>query len=408
MGFPALYMTGYGATASMLGLPDAGLATYSDMVGRAEMICSVAETPLIADADTGYGGLLNVQRTVRGYEAAGVAAIQIEDQEMPKKCGHTPGRRVVPAEEMVLKIKVAAEARRHPETMIVARTDARTALGLDEALRRARLYEEAGADVIFVESPESEAELERIGREVSKPLLANMVEFGKTPRVEAERLKKWGFDLAIYPGSGLQRGRRGDAPGLGAPQGQGHQHRHERAAIQWHARADGFPRSVGLREEVGAVNGKQFLEMLARLPARVWLQAILGLIGFVVLAVLGFAVIAGVAAVIVIAILAFKAKAVDPRPVCGGAAGRAAGASGPQGDRRAVRDRRQAQRRRPTLNRPGGVSARPLEAVDHEVLAGDEAGLRGGEEGHELRHVGGLAQAVEHDALLHLRAARSW
>ena len=161
------------------------------------------DTPLIADADTGYGGLLNVQRTVRGYEAAGVAAIQIEDQEMPKKCGHTPGRRVVPAEDMVLKIKVAVEARRHAETMIVARTDARTALGLDEALRRARLYEQAGADIIFVESPESEAELERIGREVQKPLLANMVEFGKTPRVEAARLKDWGFDLAIYPGLGF-------------------------------------------------------------------------------------------------------------------------------------------------------------------------------------------------------------
>jgi 2-methylisocitrate lyase-like PEP mutase family enzyme len=187
----------------MLGLPDAGLATYSDMVGRAEMICSVIDTPLIADADTGYGGLLNVQRTVRGYEAAGVAAIQIEDQEMPKKCGHTPGRRVVPAEDMVLKIKVAAEARRDPATLIVARTDARTGHGLDEALRRARLYEEAGADVIFVESPESEAELERIGREVEKPLLANMVEFGKTPRVEAGKLKQWGFDLAIYPGLGF-------------------------------------------------------------------------------------------------------------------------------------------------------------------------------------------------------------
>src|SRR3954463_5063675 len=127
MGFPALYMTGYGATASALGLPDAGLATYSDMVGRAEMICSITKTPLIADADTGYGGLLNVRRTVRGYEAAGGAAVQIEGQEMPKKCGHPPGRRVVPAEEMVLKIKVAVEARQHEETMIVARTDARTA-----------------------------------------------------------------------------------------------------------------------------------------------------------------------------------------------------------------------------------------------------------------------------------------
>jgi 2-methylisocitrate lyase-like PEP mutase family enzyme len=203
MGFPALYMTGYGATASALGLPDAGLATYSDMVGRAEMICSVIDTPLIADADTGYGGLLNVQRTVRGYEAAGVAAIQIEDQEMPKKCGHTPGRRVVPAEDMVLKIKVACEARRDAATMIVARTDARTTLGLDEALRRASLYAAAGADVIFVDSPESEAELERIGREIEKPLLANMVEFGKTPRVEVDRLKKWGFDVAIYPGLGF-------------------------------------------------------------------------------------------------------------------------------------------------------------------------------------------------------------
>jgi 2,3-dimethylmalate lyase len=172
-------------------------------VGRAEMICSVIDTPLIADADTGYGGLLNVQRTVRGYEAAGVAAIQIEDQEMPKKCGHTPGRRVVPAEDMVLKIKVASEARRDEATLIVARTDARTALGLDEALRRAKLYEQAGADVIFVESPESEAELERIGREVSKPLLANMVEFGKTPRTEVAKLRKWGFDLAIYPGLGF-------------------------------------------------------------------------------------------------------------------------------------------------------------------------------------------------------------
>ena len=230
MDFPALYMTGYGATASMLGLPDAGLATFSDMLGRAEMICSVTETPRIADADTGYGGLLNVRRTVRGYEAAGVAAIQIEDQEMPKKCGHTPGRRVVPAEDMVLKIRVAVEARRYDETMIVARTDARTGHGLDEALRRARLYEEAGADVIFVESPENEAELERIGREVSKPLLANMVEFGKTPRVDVERLKAWGFDMAIYPVLGLSVAaeamrlawthlkEKGTSDGVGVPQ----------------------------------------------------------------------------------------------------------------------------------------------------------------------------------------------
>jgi len=203
MDFKALYMTGYGISASHLGVADAGLVTYRDMVERARTIASGITRPLIADADTGFGGLINVRETVRGYEAAGVQAIQIEDQEMPKKCGHTPGRRVVPAEEMVMKIRVAADARRHAETMIVARTDARTAHGLDEALRRAKLYEEAGADVIFVESPESEAELERIGKEVSKPLLANMVEFGKTPRVEADRLKKWGFDIAIYPGLGF-------------------------------------------------------------------------------------------------------------------------------------------------------------------------------------------------------------
>jgi 2-methylisocitrate lyase-like PEP mutase family enzyme len=302
MGFHALYMTGYGATASMLGLPDAGLATYSDMLGRAEMICSVVETPLIADADTGYGGLLNVQRTIRGYETAGVAAIQIEDQEMPKKCGHTPGRRVVPAEDMALKIRVAADARRHEETLIVARTDARTALGLDEALRRARLYEEAGADIIFVESPESEAELERIGKEVSKPLLANMVEFGKTPRAEVDRLKKWGFDLAIYPVLGLSVAAEAMRLSFAHLKDSGTSVGDPLPQYQDIHGLMGFP------EVLGDMNGKQFLELLARLPARVWIQAILGLIGFIVLAVLGFAVIAGVAAVGLVLLLAFKAK----------------------------------------------------------------------------------------------------
>ena len=161
---------------------------------------------MIADADTGYGGLLNVRRTVRGYEAAGVAAIQIEDQEMPKKCGHTPGRRVVPAEDMVLKIKVAVEARRHEETMIVARTDARTGHGLDEALRRARLYSEAGADVIFVELPESEAELERIGAEVEKPLAR---QHGRVRQDAAHRgrpVEEMGLRHRDLSGPGLLRG----------------------------------------------------------------------------------------------------------------------------------------------------------------------------------------------------------
>ncbi len=202
-GFHAIYMTGYGTTASHLGLPDAGLATYTDMVGRAATFAGLCKTPLIADADTGYGGLLNVRHTVRGYEAAGVQAIQIEDQEMPKKCGHTPGRRVVPVEEMVLKIQVAVEARRSDDTLIIARTDARTTLGLDEALRRGEAYRTAGADIIFVESPESEEEIERIGKTIDAPLLANMVLAGRTPVVPAETLQKWGFNIAIYPGIGF-------------------------------------------------------------------------------------------------------------------------------------------------------------------------------------------------------------
>lgn len=203
MGFDALYMTGYGATASYLGLPDAGLASYTDMVSRVRQICELTHTPLVADADTGYGGLINVRHTVRGYEAAGAQGVQIEDQEMPKKCGHTLGRRVVPLEDMVLKVKVAVEARRHDDTLIVARTDARTTLGLDEALRRAEAYAKAGADIIFVESPESEAEMEKIGRTIDKPLLANMVGGGRTPVLPADRLKALGFAMAIWPGVGF-------------------------------------------------------------------------------------------------------------------------------------------------------------------------------------------------------------
>ncbi|MCH8189486.1 MAG: isocitrate lyase/PEP mutase family protein, partial [Proteobacteria bacterium] len=145
VGFNALYMTGYGVTASHLGLPDAGIATYTDMVSRIQSTKTISTTPLIADGDTGYGGLLNVQHTVRGYEAAGAAAIQIEDQEFPKKCGHLLGRKVIPMEDMVAKIKVAVDSRDSSDFLIIARTDARTALGLDEALRRAEAYDKAGA-----------------------------------------------------------------------------------------------------------------------------------------------------------------------------------------------------------------------------------------------------------------------
>jgi 2-methylisocitrate lyase-like PEP mutase family enzyme len=204
MGFDALYMTGYGTVASHLGLPDAGLASYADMVGRVEAMARMAGTPLIADGDTGYGGLLNVRHAVRGYERAGAAAIQLEDQEFPKKCGHTPGRRVVSAEDMVRKIAVAAEARTSPDFLIIARTDARGSLGLAEAIRRARAYAEAGADMLFVESPESEAEMAEIGRELGDmPLVANMVEGGRTPMLAPRRLAEMGYALAIYPVAGL-------------------------------------------------------------------------------------------------------------------------------------------------------------------------------------------------------------
>lgn len=201
VGFDALYMTGYGVTASHLGLPDAGLASFTEMASRAQTIATGTSTPLVADADTGYGGLLNVQRTVRGYEAAGVAAIQLEDQEFPKKCGHTEGRRVIPLADMVRKIEVAVESREDPDFLIVARTDARTSLGIDDALRRAVAYRDAGADVLFIESPEDEAEFERIGQTIDAPLLANMVEGGRSPVLSLEQLAAFGFTLALYPGT---------------------------------------------------------------------------------------------------------------------------------------------------------------------------------------------------------------
>lgn len=202
-GFDALYMTGYGTVASHMGLPDAGLATYSDMVGRVTAMAGMARTPLIADADTGYGGLLNMRHTIRGYEAAGAAAIQLEDQEFPKKCGHTPGRRVIPMEDMVRKIRVAVDARESKDFLIIARTDARTTLGLDEALRRAEAYAQAGADILFVESPESEEEMRRIGQSFDLPLLANMVERGRTPVLAQADLESMGYKLAIFPVTAL-------------------------------------------------------------------------------------------------------------------------------------------------------------------------------------------------------------
>ncbi len=201
--FPALYVTGYGTVASYLGLPDAGIATYRDMVERIAQIVKMTTKPIIADADTGYGGLLNVRHTIRGYEDAGVSAIQIEDQEFPKKCGHTPNRRVVPLEDMVRKIEVAADSRRSDDFLIIARTDSRTSLGIEEAIRRGKAFAKAGADVVFIESPESEEEMLRVAAEIDAPLFANMVNGGRTPLLPAKKLHDMGYAIAIHPAVGF-------------------------------------------------------------------------------------------------------------------------------------------------------------------------------------------------------------
>lgn len=200
IGFDIVYGTGFWLTASSLGLPDAGIATYTQMLDRMATLVRTSHGAVIADADTGYGGLLNVHHTVRGYEAAGVTAIQLEDQEFPKKCGHTPNKRCVPMQDMVEKIKVAAEAREDKDNfLIIARTDARAALGVDEAMRRLEAYAEAGADILFFEAPQSEEEMRRACAAFDKPMLANMADGGKTPILPAKVLEEIGFALAIYP-----------------------------------------------------------------------------------------------------------------------------------------------------------------------------------------------------------------
>jgi 2-methylisocitrate lyase-like PEP mutase family enzyme len=199
VGFDFVYASGYWMTASAYGLPDAGIASYTQMLDRVATLCLTVNAAVIADADTGYGGLLNVHHTVRGYEDAGVAAIQIEDQEFPKKCGHTPFKRVVPTIDMVEKVKVAVEARRNKDTLIIARTDARQTDGFEGALQRGIAYGEAGADIVFLEALESEAEMREACRRISKPLMANMADGGKTPIRSKTELAEIGYKLAIFP-----------------------------------------------------------------------------------------------------------------------------------------------------------------------------------------------------------------
>ena len=198
-GFKAVYMTGYGTSASILGQPDVGLLTMTEMVDRARNLAEAVDVPVLADGDTGYGNPLNVMRTVREYEKAGVCAIQLEDQVFPKRCGHMLGRKVIPREEMVQKIKAAADSRRDDDFVIIARTDARTDHGLEEALERGKAYEEAGADLIFIESPENLDEMRKINEVFpNTPTLANMLEGGRTPIPTTKELEDMGFGIAIY------------------------------------------------------------------------------------------------------------------------------------------------------------------------------------------------------------------
>ena len=200
VGFDIVYGSGYWLTASSLGLPDAGLASYTQMLDRMATLVQSSNAAVIADADTGYGGLLNVAHTVRGYEKAGVTAIQLEDQEFPKKCGHTPYKRCVPVEDMADKIRVAAATRHDKDNfLIIARTDARASDGVDAALRRLEAYDEAGADILFFEAPQSEDEMRTACAAFKKPMLANMADGGKTPILPAARLAEIGYAFAIYP-----------------------------------------------------------------------------------------------------------------------------------------------------------------------------------------------------------------
>ena len=198
-GFRCVYMTGAGTAASHIGQPDLGLTTLTEMVDNARHIAACVSIPVIADADTGFGNALNVVRTVREYERAGVAGCHLEDQVAPKKCGHIAGKQVIPAKEFALKIRAAVENRTDGDFVVIARTDARAVTSLDDAIERGNLYREAGADVIFVEAPQTEDEIQRVAREVKAPLLMNQVPGGRTPGVKTAELERMGFKIVIHP-----------------------------------------------------------------------------------------------------------------------------------------------------------------------------------------------------------------
>lgn len=202
-GFEAVYLTGAGVAASGFGLPDIGLVTATEMTDRAALVVEASGLPVVADADTGYGNPMHVVRTVRAYERAGVAAVQLEDQDFPKRCGHLADKSVIGTDDFVRKLAAALDARTN-DTLVIARTDARGPLGLDEAIARGRRYAAEGADMVFVEAPQSEGEVERIAAGIDAPLVFNVVPSGRTPEIPDARLEELGFRMAIYPGALLQ------------------------------------------------------------------------------------------------------------------------------------------------------------------------------------------------------------
>ncbi len=198
-GFEVIFITGYSLSATLLGEPDFGLLTQTEMLSAAQRICSVAEAPVIVDADTGYGNAINVIRTVKELMRAGAAGMFLEDQVWPKRCGHMKGKQVIPLEEQIKKLQAALAARQGGDLYLVARTDARQALGLREAIRRGVAFKDAGADAVFIEAPESKEEMREIARHVPGPLVANMIERGVTPLMRPEELKELGFGLVVWP-----------------------------------------------------------------------------------------------------------------------------------------------------------------------------------------------------------------
>lgn len=203
VGFDAMFQTGYGSAASLLGMPDYGFLNAGETIDNATRIIRSVDLPVIVDIDTGYGNPLTVWKLVRDLESIGAAGVFIEDQLWPKRCGHMQGKDVIEMEEYISKLRAALEARNNKDFVIVARTDSRAPLGLDEAIRRGRAYREAGADVIFIEAPRSIAELRRIADEIDAPLVANMIEGGVTPNLNAKRLLDLGYRIAVFPLSGL-------------------------------------------------------------------------------------------------------------------------------------------------------------------------------------------------------------